>query len=67
MAELHLEIGGMSCQHCVAGVKKALEGVAGVRIYSVKVGKADISFDDSKTKKEDIVKAIKDAGYTATN
>jgi copper chaperone len=46
MAELHLEIDGMSCQHCVAGVKKALEGVAGVRIYSVKVGKADISFDD---------------------
>lgn len=61
-----LNVEGMSCNHCVASVRKALEGLDGVR-------EADVSLDDKKVRveldkdlaDEALVKAVEDAGYTA--
>jgi copper chaperone len=63
MAETMLKIEGMSCQHCVMRVKKAIDAVAGVTKSDVAVGTATIQFDESKAKKEDVIAAIEKAGY----
>jgi copper chaperone len=63
MAEATIKIDGMSCQHCVMRVKKAIDGLAGVKSSQVEVGKASVSFDESQIQKKDIENAITKAGY----
>lgn len=61
-----LNVEGMSCNHCVASVRKALEGLDGVR-------EADVSLEDKKARVEldkdladqVLVKAVEDAGFSA--
>jgi len=38
-------IKGMSCQHCVASVKKALEEIPGISSVDVNLEKAEASYD----------------------
>lgn len=63
MAEATLKIEGMSCQHCVARVKKAIEALNGIQISEVAVGSAKVGFDESKITKEEIAAAVEKAGY----
>ncbi len=63
MAEITLEIEGMSCQHCVMRVKKAIDGIDGVSSSDVSTGSARVVYDDSKTDRAAIEKAVQDAGY----
>jgi copper chaperone len=63
MAEAKIKIEGMSCQHCVMAVKKALGDVPGILESDVQIGSAVIKYDESKTKKEDIETKIEKAGY----
>jgi len=63
MAETTIQIDGMSCQHCVMRVKKAIEALAGIKSLSVDIGKATVSFDESQIQRSDIEKAIEKAGY----
>jgi len=64
MKEITLNIGGMSCQHCVKRVEKALAAFAGISKADVTVGKAVVSFDESRTAEAEIKQAIEKAGYT---
>jgi copper chaperone len=64
VAETKLAIEGMSCQHCVMAVKKALGGVPGILESDIQVGKAVVKYDESKINKEDIEAKIEKAGYT---
>jgi copper chaperone len=63
MAEVTIKIDGMSCQHCVAAVKKAVDAVEGVSSSNIEVGNATVSFDESKTNSGAISGAIQSAGY----
>ena len=63
MAEMHLKIEGMSCQHCVMAVKKALGGLPGVLESNVQIGSAVVVYDENKVKREEIEARIGDAGY----
>jgi copper ion binding protein len=63
MKEITINIDGMSCQHCVMRVKKALEGLSGVSNLSVEVGSARATIDESKIQQVDIENAIIKAGY----
>jgi copper chaperone len=63
MADAVIHIEGMSCQHCVMRVKKAIEGLAGVSSLNVEIGQAKVSFDESKIHKTAIEAAIVKAGY----
>ena len=63
MSNLHIEIEGMSCGHCVASVRKALDGVAGATVESVEVGSASVAYDPAITSAEVIESAVRDAGY----
>ena len=61
-----LNVTGMMCQHCVAHVTKALEGVAGVSSVSVSLedGTATVEAAEDVTD-EALVAAVVDAGYEA--
>jgi copper chaperone len=63
MTDAVIRIEGMSCQHCVMRVKKAIEGLAGVSSLSVEIGQAKVSFDETKMQKKDIEAAVVKAGY----
>jgi copper chaperone CopZ len=63
MAEIALKIEGMSCQHCVMNVKKAIDGIAGVKSSEVSIGNAKVVYDEPQTNKEEIEKSIQNAGY----
>jgi len=66
MKKLKLEVGGMSCAHCVRSVRDALDAVPGVTVEQVDVGSATVSFDESKTSVGDLVDAVYNAGYEAS-
>lgn len=63
MEDTTINIDGMSCQHCVMRVKKAIEALSGIQNLTVEVGKASVIFDNSKIQKKDIENAIVKAGY----
>ncbi len=63
MAEKKMKIEGMSCQHCVMAVKKALGGVPGMLESTVEVGSALVKYDESKTNAKAIEEAVEKAGY----
>ena len=66
MKKLKLEVSGMSCGHCVGAVREALAGVPGVKVDEVNIGSASVTFDETKTTVSDLVDAVSDAGYEAT-
>jgi len=63
VAETKIAIEGMSCQHCVMAVKKALGGVPGILESNIQVGSAVVKYEESKVNKEDIEATIEKAGY----
>jgi len=63
MTDTTIAIDGMSCQHCVMRVKKAIEGLKGIKKSDVEVGQAKVTFDESLIQKKEIEEAIVKAGY----
>lgn len=63
MAEAKIGIEGMSCQHCVMAVRKALGSVPGILKSDVQIGSAVITYDENRIKKEEIEATIEAAGY----
>lgn len=64
MKALHIEIVGMTCEHCVRAVKNRLSSTAGITVDDVKVGSVDLKLDETKASMDDIEDAISDEGYT---
>ena len=64
-ASASLEISGMSCEHCVARVKKALEAVPGVAVANVRIGGAEVRFDPAVASTDAMAAAVTKAGYPA--
>ena len=56
----------MSCGHCLHAVNTALASVPGVEIGSVRIGRADVRYDESVVAPGRIVEAGSGAGYRAT-
>ncbi len=65
MTKTTLKIQGMTCNHCVMRVQKALKGVAGVQDAQVDLQKAEaaVTFDESKVDTGKLSTAVVDAGY----
>ena len=63
MKSHELTIQGMSCDHCVMHVKQALDGVDGLEVEDVQIGKARVWFDDEEVVKPLIAEKIDEAGY----
>ncbi|HSR11317.1 MAG TPA: heavy metal-associated domain-containing protein [Thermodesulfobacteriota bacterium] len=59
-----IKIGGMSCQHCVMSVSKALERLAGVKDVKVDLEKGEATFENAQTLPAgEIRKAVEKAGF----
>jgi periplasmic mercuric ion binding protein len=60
-----LNVSGMTCEACPITVKKALQKVSGVSRIDVLYEKKQVvvTFDDSKTNTDALVKATTNAGY----
>ena len=65
MERISLAITGMSCGHCVGAVRRALEGLDGVRVEQVAIGTATVAIDPARATADSITTAIEDAGYLA--
>ena len=67
MANAKLFVTGMHCGHCQMKVEQALKGVHGV--YSAVVdwqdGEAEVDFEDDSVTCEQLMAAVKQAGYEA--
>jgi copper ion binding protein len=59
-----MKIQGMSCQHCVMSVTKALGTIPGVKNLKVDLVKGEATFENTQnTSAEVIRKVVEDAGY----
>jgi copper ion binding protein len=59
-----MKVKGMSCQHCVMSVTKALNQLEGIKNVQVDLAKGEVRFDNMKEVASNrIEKAIQDAGY----
>jgi len=63
---LIVHITGMTCGHCLHAVNTALASTPGVRLESLRMGRAAVSYDEQATDPAAIERAIADAGYPAT-
>jgi copper chaperone CopZ len=66
MQTINIQIDGMSCGHCLNAVRQALSETEGVRVNSVQMGRATVSFDETVTDPSGIEAAITNAGYPAS-
>jgi copper chaperone len=59
-----VKIKGMSCNHCVMAVKKALDELPGVSNVNVNLEKGEATFErEGAVEKDLITKTIEKAGY----
>ncbi len=61
---IKLKVSGMTCNHCVMHVTKALEGVPGVKKATVSLERGEALVDGSPAV-AGLVEAVKEAGYEA--
>jgi copper chaperone len=64
MTKQTLEIGGMTCGHCLMAVRNSLSQVEGLTIEELRVGRARVAFDPAVVKPTAAAEAVKDAGYS---
>lgn len=65
MEQVTIVIEGMSCGHCVAAVKGALERLDGVDVRDVQIGSATVAYDPARVSPERIAGAVEEEGYAA--
>jgi copper chaperone len=59
-----LKIKGMSCQHCVRAVQKALEEIDGITDVSIDLAKGEAAFTETRPVDHAVLKEkIQKAGY----
>lgn len=63
MQPVRLTITGMSCGHCVARVSKTLSALEGLQVDDVRIGSADLRYDPDRRSVDEILEAVRDAGY----
>lgn len=68
MESITLVIKGMSCGHCVAAVKRAIEGLPGVKEAEVTLDppRAKVAYDPAKVGPQSLAKAVEEEGYTSS-
>ncbi len=68
MATTVLKVGGMSCQGCVKSVTQVLQDLKGVAKAEVSLAEncATVDFDDAKLSRDELARAVNDAGFEAS-
>lgn len=63
MSNATLNVEGMSCNHCVSAVEKAVSGVGAEAKVNLAAKTVAVEYDESKVTLNDIKAAIEDQGY----
>jgi copper chaperone len=59
-----VKVHGMSCQHCVMSVKKALGQVEGIRDVQVDLENGEVRFENTGDASSEMIRRVlSDAGY----
>ena len=59
-----IKIKGMSCNHCVMRITKALQGIDGIRNVKVDLRSGEATFDEEKPVDRKVIEGeIRKAGY----
>jgi len=66
MTSLTLHIEGMSCGHCLNAVNRALTTLPGVELAALRIGRAELRYDERTIDPAKIEAAVAGAGYRAT-
>lgn len=66
MESVKITIDGMTCNHCVKAVEVELSELA-VNILGVKIGSAEVRYDQGRVKPEEIEEAVKNAGFSVVS
>ena len=64
MDAAHLNIEGMTCEHCVRAIDGRLRRTPGVQVDKVVVGAVDLHYDKARISLDEISELISDEGYT---
>lgn len=69
MSKEKIKIDGMSCNHCVARIEKAVSDLDGVEKFKIKLKDAEgkIKFDETKIPLEKVMEVITELGYEASS
>ena len=59
-----IQIEGMSCAHCVMTVRRALSSLQGITVHEVGVGHAEVSYSEGKACREELNRALDEAGFS---
>jgi copper chaperone len=63
MKNVTLQVQGMSCQHCVSAIEKALKEIGAAGKVDLQNSTVDVSFDEQQISLEKIKEAIEEQGY----
>ena len=64
MSDKTIKVKGMSCQHCVASVTKALSDIDGITDVKVNLEKNEATFNETKSVSDQTIKdAISKIGF----
>lgn len=68
MAKAVLNVRGMTCNHCVMRVQKALTSVPGVEraVVTLEPGQARVEYDEGAATAQAMTDAVAKAGYSAS-
>jgi len=58
-----LQVDGMSCQHCVTSIEKAVQEIGGAAKVDLESNSVTVEYDASKVSLEAIKEAIEEQGY----
>jgi len=60
-----LNVDGITCDHCVNTIKKAVVSLVGISSVEVDIEKKQVivEFDDKQAKSEDLIDKITEAGF----
>ncbi len=58
-----MKINGMSCQHCVASVKKTLTALTGISGVEVDLERGEVSYQSNGAEREAVRAAIRKIGF----
>lgn len=64
MTTTTLIIEGMTCQHCIRAIERALAKIDGVTVDAVETGSATVTYDEATVNTGHFAEAIGNAGYT---
>ena len=63
MKQITLQVSGMSCQHCVNSIEKALNEIGASGKVDLNHNSVTVEFDESKVTIDAVKEAIEEQGY----